>query len=142
MTQEITTQEKVRVLIVEDHALVREELRRHLSRHPHIEIAGDAADGATAVERATALEVSLVLMDLRMPGLDSMEAIRRIKAARPDVRVLVLTVHGDVRHVREAREAGADGYILKGESPAKLLRAMFHVAAGGTAFLHDETSRD
>ncbi len=130
--------ERVRVLIVEDHALVRDELRRHLSREQRLDIVGEAADGATAVERARMLEVSLVLMDLRMPGLDSMEAIRRIKADRPAVGVLVLTVHGDERHVREAREAGADGYILKGESPQKLARAILEIASGGTAFLHSD----
>lgn len=119
----------VRVLLAEDHTIVREGLRALLSRAPHIEVVGEAADGEAAVRAAAALRPDVVLMDLSMPVLDGVEAARAIVAAGQGA-VLVLSMHDDPAHVAPALKAGARGYIVKGSGLGDLVRAIEDVARG------------
>jgi DNA-binding NarL/FixJ family response regulator len=121
------------VLIVDDHAIVRQGLRLLLEGQPYLTIAGEAKDGAAAVDLARALQPAVVLMDLIMPGMNGVEATRRIVALGGDTRVLALTSSIDDHLVLEALAAGAHGYILKASRPNELLAAIQRVLAGETA---------
>ncbi|GAA5042001.1 DNA-binding NarL/FixJ family response regulator [Thermocatellispora tengchongensis] len=114
----------IRLLIADDHPIVRDGLRAAFTAEPGIEVAGEAANGAEAVRLATALGVDVVLMDLRMPEMDGVQAIRRLRAERPEIRVLVLTTYDTDADVLPAIEAGATGYLLKDAPTAELLRAV------------------
>jgi DNA-binding NarL/FixJ family response regulator len=103
----------IRVLLADDHGVIRDGLGRLISALDDVELAGVAADGVEAVERAQTIEPDVVLMDLDMPGLDGIEATRRILAQRPQTAVLVLTAFSDRARILGALEAGAVGYLLK-----------------------------
>jgi len=128
----------VRVLIVDDQALVRAGFRMILESEPDIEIVGEASDGAEAVEVARELEPDVVLMDIRMPNLDGLEATRRLLAGSSDSaggpRVLMLTTFDLDEYVYEALRAGASGFMLKDTPPEQLVDAI-HVVARGEALL-------
>jgi len=124
----------IRLLIVDDHPIVRDGLRGAFTGSPEFEVVGEAHDGAEAVARATALRPDVVLMDLRMPGVDGVEAIRRLHREAPAVRVLVLTTFDTDSDVLPAIEAGATGYLLKDAPVEDLLRAV-RAAAKGEAVL-------
>jgi DNA-binding NarL/FixJ family response regulator len=113
-----------RVLVVDDHALLRAAMRSILSREPDLEVVGEASDGREAVELCHTLRPDLVLMDVSMPGLDGITATRKIKAALPEMGVLILTAHDDQDLLLEAVRAGAAGYVLKGVGPAELVGAI------------------
>jgi len=130
----------VRVLIVDDHSIVREGLRTLLSEEAEIEVVGEAANGAEAVKLVATRHPHVVLMDLVMPEVDGIEAIRRIRARKYACEILVLTSFGDDQHVRDAIQAGATGYLLKDVLKADLLRAI-HAAARGEPTLHPEAQR-
>jgi DNA-binding NarL/FixJ family response regulator len=121
---------QVRVLVVDDHAVVREGLLSLLETMPGIECVGSAIDGLDAVAQVARLQPDVVLMDLAMPRLDGIEATRRIRASHPDVRVLALTSHADDGRIRAAMEAGARGYLLKHVGPDQLIEAVHAVHAG------------
>ncbi|MFE9422305.1 response regulator [Kitasatospora sp. NPDC006697] len=114
----------IRLLIVDDHPIVRDGLRGVFEGDPDFEVAGEAGDGAEAVERALALTPDVVLMDLRMPGTGGVEAIRRLRELAPAVRVLVLTTYDSDADVLPAVEAGATGYLLKDAPREELVRAV------------------
>lgn len=118
----------VRLLIADDHPIVRDGLRAALGGEPDLEIVGEAADGAEAVRLAAELEPDIVLMDLRMPGMDGVTAIRRLSGTGP--RVLVLTTFDT--DVLPALEAGATGYLLKDAPPEELVRAVRATHRGET----------
>jgi DNA-binding NarL/FixJ family response regulator len=118
----------VRLLIADDHALVRQGLRGVLEREPDIEIVGEAHNGREAVELCRALDPTLVLMDVRMPEMDGLEATRAIKHERPEVGVLMVTMHDNQDYVREATKAGAAGYVLKDAPRDELLGAVRRAA--------------
>jgi DNA-binding NarL/FixJ family response regulator len=120
----------VRVLLVDDHKLVRMGLVGLVEAAPDLEVCGQAADGEEAVSVAAAMRPDVVLMDLSMPVLDGVGATRRIVAEQPGVRVLVLTSFADVARVQEVMEAGAVGYLLKDSEPATLLAALRSAAQG------------
>ncbi|MFD4602520.1 response regulator [Streptomyces sp. NPDC058464] len=122
----------VRVLLVDDQALLRGMLRRLVEATPGMEVAGEAADGAEAVDLARAERPDVVLMDIRMPGVDGIEATRAITAdpALAEVRVLVLTTFEMDEYVAQAVRAGARGFIGKGADPEELLAAIEKVASG------------
>ena len=122
----------VRVLIVDDHPVVREGLRGMLESDPAITVAGEAGSGEEAVACAGALAPDVVLMDLRMPGGDGVSATTRILAARPEIRVIVLTTYETDQDILRAVEAGATGYLLKDTSRADLLAAVAAAARGET----------
>jgi len=130
----------VRVLIADDHSIVREGLRTLLSEEAEIEVVGEAANGAEAVKLVATRHPHVVLMDLVMPEVDGIEAIRRIRARKYACEILVLTSFGDDQHVRDAIQAGATGYLLKDVLKADLLRAI-HAAARGEPTLHPEAQR-
>ena len=118
------------VLIVEDHTLIREGLRSLLSSHPDLEVTGEAGDGREAIRQAEELSPALILMDLSMPRMGGVEAIREIKKNRPKIRILALTVNDSEEYVLAALKAGADGYILKDSTRAELVQAIQNVLAG------------
>ena len=118
----------VRLLIADDHALVRQGLRGMLEREPDIEIVGEAVNGREAVNLCRALDPNLILMDVRMPEMDGLEATRAIKHERPEVSVLMVTMHDNQDYVREAGKAGAAGYVLKDAPRDELIGAVRRVA--------------
>ena len=124
----------VRVLIVDDQALVRAGFRMILESEPGIEIVGEAEDGLQAVEAARELAPDVVLMDIRMPNLDGLEATRRLLAGGGSPRVLMLTTFDLDEYVYEALRAGASGFMLKDTPPEQLVAAI-HVVASGDALL-------
>jgi DNA-binding NarL/FixJ family response regulator len=121
---------RVRVLIVDDDDLMRAGLRGVLSSDAAIEVVGEAGDGRDAIYRARLLNPDVVLMDVRMPGIDGIQATRRLVAARPDIKILILTTFPDDEYVYGALRAGASGFLLKRASPERLLDAVRTVAAG------------
>jgi DNA-binding NarL/FixJ family response regulator len=124
----------IRVLLVDDHAMVRRGMRDFLGLHEDIEIVGEAGDGAEAVERAIELGPDVVVMDLMMPGLDGIEATGLIKAARPDIEIIALTSFIEEARVVAAIEAGASGFLLK-DAEADELAAAIRAAAAGEVHL-------
>ena len=131
----------IRILVADDHAVVRHGLRSFLSLQDDMEVVGEAEDGEQAVAAAERLAPDVVLMDMVMPGVDGVEAIRRIRLARPQTRVLVLTSYTDDTKVVPAVRAGAAGYLLKGVQPAELAAAIRTVAAGGALLAPEVTGR-
>jgi DNA-binding NarL/FixJ family response regulator len=130
----------IRVLLVDDHAIVREGLRALLDETASLQIVGEAADGTEALELAHRLRPDVVLMDLKMPGLPAADAIRTIRAQYPATHVLVLTSYAEDRLVEEVLRAGALGYVLKNIVAADLIRAIATVARG-EAWLHADAQR-
>jgi DNA-binding NarL/FixJ family response regulator len=120
----------IRVLIVDDHAVVREGLRTFLELQDGIEVAGEAADGEQAVLQAEALRPDVVLMDLVMPRLDGVGAMRELRRRLPSARVIVLTSFAEDERLLPAIQAGAAGYLLKNVAPAELARAIRAAHAG------------
>ena len=123
---------KIRVLIVDDHPVAREGFRTILSTDQNIEVVGEASDGLEAVAMVAEKEPDVVLMDLRMPNLDGLEATRRIKAEHPNTAVVVLTIYDNDDYVVEAVRAGASGYLLKDASGALLIHTIQAVNSGAT----------
>ncbi len=119
-----------RVLIADDHALVREGLRAVLEGEADIEVVGEARDGLRAVEACERLRPDVVLMDVRMPGIDGLEATRRIKAEMPKVGVVMVTMHENPDYLLEAVRAGAAGYVLKDASGERIARAVRMTLSG------------
>jgi DNA-binding NarL/FixJ family response regulator len=120
----------IRVLLVDDHAVVREGLRNFLALQDGLEIVGEASDGNEAIEQAERLEPDVILMDLVMPGLDGIGAMRQLRARSPSSRVIVLTSFLEDERVLPAIQAGAAGYLLKNVEPAELARAIRAAHAG------------
>jgi DNA-binding NarL/FixJ family response regulator len=127
----IDRQATARILIVDDHQIVRAGLVQLLETEPDIAIVGTAGNGLAAIELVGVVDPDLVLMDLSMPLLDGVAATRTIKQTHPHVRVVVLSSYGDEDHVVRALEAGADGYLLKHSEPDELVRAVRDAMAGG-----------
>ncbi|WP_454085160.1 response regulator [Georgenia sp. Marseille-Q6866] len=118
------------ILLVDDHALLRKGFRMVLETEPDLTVVGEAADGVVALQQVASLAPDVVLMDVRMPGGDGIEATRRIVAAHPGTRVLVLTTFDLDEYAFGALRAGASGFLLKNAEPAELVRAVRAVASG------------
>jgi len=120
----------IKLLLADDHAVVRAGTRQLLERQTDMQVVGEAADGAEAVRLAIELQPDVVVMDVRMPVMSGVEATRRIKQQTPQVAVLVLTAHDDDEYVGALLEAGANGYLLKTAETDELVKAIRNVAAG------------
>lgn len=129
-TAESHTSNPIRVILAEDHALVREGTRRILESVDDIEVVAEAGNGTEAVAAVEAQRPDVAIIDIGMPGVNGIEATRRIKAAHPQVGVLVLTVHDDEQFIFAVIEAGAAGYLLKDVQSHELIRAVRAIHAG------------
>lgn len=126
--------DRIRILIADDQTITRSGLQLLLSTSPNLEIVGEARNGQEAIEAAAALQPDVILMDLRMPGINGIEATRHIYRASPHIGILILTVFEDDTSVFPAIRAGARGYLLKNSEQAELLQAIQTVASGGAIF--------
>lgn len=127
--------QRIRVLLVEDHAIVRQGVRLLLDGQPDMEVVGEADEGGKALALVAQKEPDVVLMDLAMPGINGLEATTEIKRRWPDVQVIALTVHDNDEYFFQMITAGAAGYVLKGADPSELLEAI-RTAHKGEVFLH------
>src|SRR5438045_9617866 len=121
----------MRVRLVDDHELVRQVIAAMLAKADDLQIVGEARTGREAVEYARRELPDVILMDVRMPDMDGLEATRRIKEERPRTAVMMVTMHDNPAYLREAVRAGAAGYLLKDVSKDELLDAIRQVAVGG-----------
>jgi len=124
--------EKVRIVLAEDHTILREGLRALLTADPNFEIIGEAADGRAAVRFVEKQIPDLILMDLSMPRMTGMDAIREIKKRYPQTKIIALTVHKTEEYLRTTLQAGADGYVLKDATRDELMMAIQSVLKGKT----------
>jgi len=120
-----------KVLICDDHAIVRAGLRLILEKEKDFQLIGEAENAEQVIEQATRLHPDLVIMDISMPGIGGLAAITYVRAAAPEAKVLILTVHDDEAYFFQALEAGAAGFVLKGASVSELLTALRLVIHGG-----------
>ncbi|MBW2412021.1 MAG: response regulator transcription factor [Deltaproteobacteria bacterium] len=123
-------QKIIKIVLAEDHTILREGLKALLSSDPQFEIIGEAADGRKAVRCVEKLEPDLILMDLSMPRMSGMEAIREIKNRYPEIRIIALTVHKTDEYLHTTLQAGADGYVLKDATHDELMLAIKKVMKG------------
>jgi DNA-binding NarL/FixJ family response regulator len=124
----------IRVMLADDHGLVRHGIRALLETQPGIEVVGEAEDGPSAVALAVELRPQVLVMDVTMPGLDGAKATRQVRAGAPEVRVLALTVRSEKRFVLDMLEAGVSGYLSKGCGIEELVAAIREVAQGRSHF--------
>ena len=120
---------KIRVFLVDDHPVVREGIRRLLERETQIELVGEAEAAEEALEKVESCQPHVVLMDIRLPGIDGIEATRRFTAQHPDIKVIALSSFGQ-EYLAQAIEAGASGYVLKTSPPQELVQAVRQAASG------------
>ena len=123
-------QEKHRIFIAEDHTIVREGLRSLLSSNPHFEIVGEAEDGREVIRSIEGCNPDLILIDLSMPRMNGLDAIREIKKLSPETKILVLTIHKTEEYILPVLKAGADGYMLKYDTQAELMVAIKSILDG------------
>jgi DNA-binding NarL/FixJ family response regulator len=124
----------IRVLIADDHAVYRWGLRTLLDSEADMEVVGEAATGKEAVERAAEVRPDIILMDIQMPGINGIDATRRIIEANQEIGVVILTMYEDDDSVFSAMRAGARGYVLKGAPPSEILKVLRAVAEGEAHF--------
>ena len=124
----------IRILITDDQTITRSGLQNLLAEQAHLDIVGEARSGEEAMELANTLQPDVILMDLRMPGMNGIEATRRIHRTSPQINILILTVFDDDTSVFSAIRAGAKGYLLKNVEQKELLQAIETVANGGAIF--------
>jgi DNA-binding NarL/FixJ family response regulator len=122
---------QIRILVADDHAVVRQGLRHIFALSPDVVIAAEAVDGRDVIEKLEATPVDVLLMDISMPGTDAVELVKRLRAERPQVAVLVHSMHADAPVVSRMLQAGAQGYITKDSDPEHLVGALRKVASGG-----------
>ena len=121
-----------RVLLVDDHELMRDGLRTLFAQDAEFEVVGEAENARTAVELAAASRPDLVIMDVSLPDLSGIEATRQVLGQAPEVKVVALSVHADQEYVAGMLQAGASGYVLKGAAASELLQAVRAALAGRT----------
>lgn len=132
--------DRIQVLLVDDHMVVRVGLRALIDAEPDLVVIGEAGDGVEGVEKTRTLRPDVVVMDISMPEMDGLEATRRIRQELPASQVLILTVHAQERYLFPVLKAGAAGYVLKSTVDTELLDAIRIVARGG-AFLYPSAAR-
>jgi DNA-binding NarL/FixJ family response regulator len=122
----------IRILIADDHPVVRDGVRAMLGTQPDFQVIGEAANGTEAAQRAEQLQPDVILLDLEMPELDGVMVLTKIRAARPDARVIILTAYDEDERIVNAVIAGAQGYVLKGAPREEIFQAIRVVHAGGS----------
>lgn len=120
----------IRILIADDHALLRQGIKNVLSLEADLEVIGEAADGEEAVRKAVELKPDIILLDINMPRGNGLEVTKRLSTAQPDVKCVVLTIHDDENYVFEVIKAGAVGYLLKDVEPSMLIKAIRAISEG------------
>lgn len=130
----VSTSPPIRIVVADDHPVVRSGLVAMLRTIPGLDVVGEAADGSAAVRAAVEQRPDVILMDVRMPGADGIEATRRIRESLPECRVLILTMYDDDATVFTAMQAGAQGYLLKEAEQEEIVRAVRGVVAGEAIF--------
>ena len=130
----------IRIVMADDHAIVREGLKRIVSSAPDFEVVGEAADGNEVLRLVRELDFDLLVLDLSMPGRSGMELIKLVKALKPRIRVLVLSMHQESQYAVRAIKSGASGYLTKESAPGQLEQALRKIAAGG-AWLSAEVAQ-
>lgn len=133
------THNMIRIVIADDHAIVREGLKRIVLAAPGLEVAGEAGDGAQVMQLVRNLEFELLTLDLSMPGRSGIELIKLVRAERPKLRILVLSMHQEMQYAVRAIKAGANGYLTKESAPDQLVQAIRRIAGGG-AFVTPEVA--
>jgi len=133
--------EEIRVLIADDHPLIREGLRHVLELDPGLKVVGEVGDGQGAINLTRALHPDVVLMDIKMPGTDGIEASRVIRREFPDTKIIFLTVADEDEEIMEVVRSGASGYLLKDVEPAELIKAIYNVMEGKPALHPVATQR-
>ena len=121
----------IRIVIADDHAIVREGLKRIVSEADDMDVLAEAADGTEVMQRVRELEFDVLVQDLSMPGRSGMELIKLVKAEKPHLRILVLSMHQELQYAVRAIKSGASGYLTKESAPAQLVQALRKIAAGG-----------
>jgi DNA-binding NarL/FixJ family response regulator len=129
----------IRVVMADDHTILREGLKQILSSAEGIEVVGEATDGHEVLQRVRNTECDVLLLDLSMPGRSGMDLIKQVKSERPRLRILVLSMHGERQYAVRAVRAGASGYLTKDSAATQLVAAIRKVAAGG-AFISAEVA--
>ncbi|MFZ3062200.1 MAG: response regulator transcription factor [Actinomycetota bacterium] len=122
--------DKTKILLAEDHTIVREGIRELLLKKPEFEVVGEAQDGREAVKLASSLKPDVILMDITMPTLDGLAATREIKKKHPEIKILILTIHDSEEYIYQILKYGADGYVLKEAAYEELVTAIGAVADG------------
>jgi DNA-binding NarL/FixJ family response regulator len=129
----------IRIVMADDHAIVREGLKRIVSEIRDMAVVGEAADGTQVMQRVRELEFDILVLDLSMPGRSGMELIRLVRAEKPKLRILVLSMHQELQYAIRAIKSGASGYLTKESAPAQLEQAIRKIAGGG-AFITAEVA--
>jgi len=124
----------IRVLIADDHGIVRGGIRRILEDQEDIQIVGEASDGQKAIQKVRETAPDVVLLDISMPGMDGLDATKQLKAIDPEVRILILTMHAEEQYAPRLMRAGAMGYVTKHAAPEDLVKAI-HVVNSGKRFI-------
>jgi len=123
---------KLRIMLADDHTLFRQGIKNLLNAEADMEIVGEASNGGDAVDKAAEYRPDVILMDIGMPGLSSFEATRQVKKARPETKVLLLTMYDDEDYLVEGMEVGASGYVLKDSPSQQLVAAIRDINRGGS----------
>jgi DNA-binding NarL/FixJ family response regulator len=121
----------IRVLIADDHAVVREGLKQIINEAPELTVAGEAADGAEALDKSRSLDCDVLVLDISMPGLTGLDIVKEVRAARPELPVLILSMHPEEQFAVRLLKAGAAGYLSKESAPDELVNAIRKVVNGG-----------
>jgi two-component system response regulator NreC len=137
----MTAPRRIRILLADDHTVLRSGLRALLSAQADLEVAGEAADGAEALRLAQTIKPDVVVMDIGMPGVSGIDATARIRRELPSTKVLILSMHDDQGYLRQALRAGASGYVLKKAADTELLAAI-RAAARGEVFLDPSLAKE
>ena len=128
---------KIRVLLVDDHPFVREGVRSCLLKYNHLEVVAEASCGQEAIDKTKEFAPDIVVMDIMMPGMNGLEATRRLRKLFPQARVLILTIHEKREFVREMIQSDAQGSIRKSTSPVELVSAIERIYRGDTLFIQE-----
>lgn len=131
---------RIKLLLVDDHPVVRKGISSCLARHPHLNVVGEAADGQEALRKARELKPDLILMDIDMPEMNGLMVTEMLKKESPDIKVLILSMHNSTEYVMRIVQSGARGYVLKEAATEELVRAI-ETVNGGEAFFSPDVAR-